>query len=510
MSRHNNLNIILCGPPGTGKTYETTRLAVECCCGYAPRSRTALRNVYNRLVSQSRIKFVTFHQSMSYEDFVEGRRPTTGSGESAGFGLETVPGIFREVAELATSSLSKISEAQDIELSSREIYEMSIGKADNSDDDLLFEDAIPNERVFMNMADIDLNDKSYSSYEEILSKVDTIVDASEDAGKIASTLHSFRNVAQIGDIVVVKRGNKKFFAIGELVGGYKYNPQIDVKEYTHSRDVKWHWVSQDNDETPDIHNVDFSNREFNKLLKENLTMQNINMLINSRRDDNYVLIIDEINRANVSKVLGELITLLEFDKRLNADNEIKVKLPYSGDEFGIPSNLYIIGTMNTADRSIAPIDTALRRRFEFRYMMPDPEVLDRERCEIDLKRLLEVLNKRIEYLYDRDHQIGHAYFIGCTTKSELDYRMRNMVIPLLIEYFFDDWDKIAAVLGDIDISGKDQSGGFLKCIPLEPPVGLDSSEGAICRWEVISEEEGFNYEKLLGQEEETHDFSDNP
>lgn len=179
-------------------------------------------------------------------------------------------------------------------------------------------------------------------------------------------------------------------------------------------------------------------------------------------DKNFVFIIDEINRGNISKIFGELITLIESKKRLGQDEETLAKLTYSKEDFGVPSNVYILGTMNTADRSIALLDTALRRRFEFIEMMPDSNILNRlnnnndlkiivEDKEINICSLLKTINKRIEVLYDREHTIGHAYFIELVkepTLSNLSNILKKKVIPLLQEYFYDDYEKIRFVLAD--------------------------------------------------------------
>lgn len=170
------------------------------------------------------------------------------------------------------------------------------------------------------------------------------------------------------------------------------------------------------------------------------------------------MIIDEINRGNVSKIFGELITLIEESKREGKSEELEgleVTLPYSNEPFSVPNNLYIIGTMNSSDRSLTSVDIALRRRFEFIEMLPDNKVLKniqiKNATEIKVDQLLKVMNNRIKVLLDRDHCIGHAYFTPLIEKPSLESLMtifEKRIIPLLQEYFFDDWSKINLVLGN--------------------------------------------------------------
>ena len=205
---------------------------------------------------------------------------------------------------------------------------------------------------------------------------------------------------------------------------------------------------------------------------------------------NYVLVIDEINRANISKVFGEAITLLEEDKRGGAENEVDVTLPYSGARFSLPPNLYIVGTMNTADRSIALLDTALRRRFDFEELAPDPRqlnVVDR----IDLPKVLEATNKRLEWLLGRDHLIGHAWLMKAGDRASVDRIMRHKIIPMLAEYFHDDWNKVRAVLG-----GGDE---FVEAKKLGVPRGLENENPGEdrFRWTVREEFPSDAYDRLI-------------
>lgn len=177
-------------------------------------------------------------------------------------------------------------------------------------------------------------------------------------------------------------------------------------------------------------------------------------IANRINNSNRVFVIDEINRGNISKIFGELITLIEPSKRIGASEEQQVILPYSGKAFGIPENLYIIGTMNTADRSLARLDTALRRRFDFEAVYPDPRILTPVE-DIDLAKMLAAINKRIAVLYDREHCIGHSYFININNLGELAKVFKNRILPLLEDYFFDDPEKILLVLGNAPFFARD-------------------------------------------------------
>ena len=512
------MNLILYGPPGTGKTYTTAAEAVRLCGEPVPEAREALMQTYQRSVAAGRIEFVTFHQSMSYEEFVEGRQPMTeadedGNTASDGFRLETVPGIFRRIARRAETSRGPSPEGDAITVTGRQVFKMSIGEANNPEDTHLFEEAIDGGYALLGFDDIDWSDDRFAKKQEIITACNAVEDRDTEVNARSGAAQMpfiFRNWVREGDIVVVSKGNSLFRAIGEFTGGYEFNPRPEGG-YAHRRAVRWLWVDRQGVPVSEIYTLSFTMKSIYRLYdserpyESELNIPALERYLNSQRGDGpadpepFVLIIDEINRANISKVFGELITLLEPDKRLGQPNALKVRLPYSGDDFGVPSNLHILGTMNTADRSIALLDTALRRRFTFHPMMPDPSVLDgaAERCGLDLPRILGTINERIEYLYDREHQIGHAYFTDCASRADVDVVMRHKVIPLLAEYFFEDSEKIAAVLGDAASHDRPIMGGFLKRSVLKAPPGLEDGDTLPrFRWEVRSEEEGFDYSGL--------------
>ena len=504
------LNTILYGPPGTGKTFSTAAEAVRLCGEPVPEDRGALMQAYRRLVAARRIEFVTFHQSMSYEDFVEGRQPMTGADEdddnsSAGFRLETVSGIFRRISRRAETSLGGSADGEAMTVADRQVFKMSVGEANNPEDVHLFEEAIAGGYALLGFGDIDWSDDRYADREAIIEacKAEGHTDVDARSGVVQMPF-IFRNWVRRGDIVIVSKGNTLFRAIGEFTGNYEFRPRSEGG-YAHRRAVRWLWVDRQGVPVSEIYSRRFMQKSIYALFHTEINIPALERYLSSQQADGsaepeaFVLIIGEINRANISKVFGELITLLEPDKRLGQLNELKVRLPYSGEDFGVPSNLHILGTMNTADRSIALLDTALRRRFAFREMMPDPSLLAEvaEACVLDLPRILATLNERIEYLYDREHQIGHGYFTGCTSRADVDAVMRHKVIPLLAEYFFEDWEKIAAVLGDAASHDGQITGGFLNRFVLRAPPGPEDGDALPrFRWVVRSEDEGFDYSGL--------------
>ena len=224
-----------------------------------------------------------------------------------------------------------------------------------------------------------------------------------------------------------------------------------------------------------------------KLAKEK-EPEELSKIVIKENKEPYVFIIDEINRGNISKIFGELITLIETTKRTGKDECISTKLPYSKEEFTVPDNVYIIGTMNTADRSIALMDTALRRRFKFEEMLPDYDLLkdifvEDEEVRVNIGAMLKVINERIEYLYDREHTIGHAVFLEKMENDKIDIDINKLenifkknIIPLLQEYFYEDYEKIRIVLGD---NAKDEDEQFIFAESIKPKDVFEGDIGDI-------------------------------
>ncbi|HIH2285651.1 TPA: McrB family protein [Campylobacter jejuni] len=413
------LNQILYGPPGTGKTYHTIDKALEI-FGENLESRDEKKAKFDEYARKGQIVFTTFHQSYGYEEFVEGIKPSLNSDENSQINYKVKDGIFKKLCKKAL---------------------------ENRDD-------IESFNFYIN----DLKEKTKED-----------ANNPEKYFQLPNTKYSIQY-----------RGGKTF----------------RIKFDDMSKNHKDYPVSIDNiEKLYKTSNIDeIYNSAYVKAILNYLKSQGLKDYKEKDEKINlpYIIIIDEINRGNVSKIFGELITLIEPSKRLGNEEALELTLPYSGEKFGVPKNVYIIGTMNTADRSITSLDTALRRRFEFVEMMPNSDLLnnvfickDVENPNEDedylgddaktegyaeiLQNILISINKRIEFLLDREKTIGHAFFMSEAVKfnknnwikpdeyeedwyvlsiSKLKKVFQNKIIPLLQEYFYNDYALINAVLND--------------------------------------------------------------
>jgi 5-methylcytosine-specific restriction protein B len=473
------LNQILYGPPGTGKTYHTINksIAIVNPDFDLNQDRSEIKKEYERLVKNGQIVFTTFHQSMSYEDFIEGIKPTTikekeedelsesTSEEPKPIQYEIQDGIFKRLCQKAKGGAL-------IDLKFESLWKKFFDHILASEEEVVFK-SVSSEIKF----------EKDESTEEVLNV--RFKRTTDDPNKEGRRLFHAR-----------KNAVRKIFDERLDASDPSLNTRQEIEKLLSSG-------------RSTIYNAVYNSFfEFNKLGEK---------FKSKKTKGNFVLIIDEINRGNVSQIFGELITLIEEDKRLEREEQLEVILPYSKKPFGVPANLYIIGTMNTADRSVEALDAALRRRFTFEEMAPKPEVLTpfealsrfwkinlgkygpskssydefekeirellglkiidekkyREYGEgnlikdakfdsiemenslgkitsfngIDLSSLLEIINKRIEKLLDKDHQIGHSYFINVYSLAQLKSAFQNKIIPLLQEYFFGDYGKIGLILG---------------------------------------------------------------
>ncbi len=396
------LNTILYGPPGTGKTYNSINKAIEIInpSFNLKQDRKIVKSEYDRLVNEGQIVFTTFHQSMSYEDFIEGIKPKVEEDvhENKQVVYEIEDGIFKRLVNKAKTTNTSMN-----------------------------------------------SNASQYGFDEAWD--DLITEAEQNIEKgTPETLKIQTPNLGLKIIEITERGNLRLKPI--------YSE--DAKEYT----VSYSRVKRLHEVFPDLSKVKNIDKEFRAVIGGSnstaywsiLNILNPKIIANSNNINNtkeltstpFVLIIDEINRGNISSIFGELITLIEDSKRLGQMEELEVLLPYSKTKFGVPSNLYIIGTMNTADRSVEALDTALRRRFSFVEMMPDEKVIaDKKFTGYDRVTIMNLINQRIEVLLDRNYTLGHSYFI----KDDFQNSFENEIIPLLQEYFYNDYGKIGLVLG---------------------------------------------------------------
>ncbi len=431
MNKNHPLNTILYGPPGTGKTYNLVNETLRTILSHhsepdsfdividenttivtkvevleltqktkvSSHERAVLQAVFQKYREMKQVEFITFHQSYSYEEFVEGIKPDLENEEVS---YIRFIGSFFNIADKAKNNYIDSRKSTAKLAQERTVRQLIAEFASFIDEDM----------IKTNTDQLRLNEAVY------------IMNVESDA---------FRYT---GDNWV-RHANGIRMKFSDLEVFY----ENDIKS---RKDVK----SLNGVSPLAVQHATYYYLMYEKLKDYEKKHPIQTSTLESVEEKNYVLIIDEINRGNISKIFGELITLIEEDKRLGAENELTVTLPYSKLPFVVPKNLYIIGTMNTADRSIALMDTALRRRFSFKEIMPNHTLLKENIEGINLQRMLEVMNRRIEYLYDRDHTIGHAYFMSNNNLNDLAEVFKSKILPLLQEYFYDDWNKIKAVLND--------------------------------------------------------------
>lgn len=455
-----SINRILFGPPGTGKTYHTINQALRILdpdfLDKFSDERGTLKQRFDELVHAGVVRVATFHQSFSYEDFVEGIRASTDE-TTGGLRYEVEDGVFKQICEAARSRTVAAETGSGIGIAGRRIWKISLGDA--STEQHVFEECMEKGIALMGFGSgADLT--GVSSRQEIFERVRAAEPATTSTEYAITALDQFIRRMQVGDLVVVTHGNLKFRAIGEVTGPYRYMGKGEDGHYVQARPVRW--LRQYDPPRPcgDLMENRFSQMTIYELRPGSINLDRLEALLSPESEDEVrrhapearVLIIDEINRGNISRIFGELITLIEPSKRAGAPEALEVTLPYSKERFSVPANVHLIGTMNTADRSLAGLDVALRRRFEFVEMLPDVEALDGVEVEgVPLDVLLDTMNRRIEVLLGRDYMLGHAYFMGLKEAPTLDALagvFRRQVLPLLQEYFFEDWQKIAWVLND--------------------------------------------------------------
>ena len=436
-------NTILYGPPGTGKTYNSAIYAVAIIESkeieeVRGEPYSDVMNRYNEYKERGQIEFTTFHQSYGYEEFIEGIRPMMdeNSEDDGNIEYQITSGLFKSFCEKASRPVLKKN--IDIGLNANPtVWKVSLeGTGDN-----------PTRTECMDNNHIRIGFDEYGEF---------ITDETEVTnGK--TVLNAFISRMKIGDVVFSCYSSTTIDAIGVVTGEYEWHDEY--KQYKRLRKVYWlvKGIREDITEINGGKTLTLST----VYALNNVSIGDVMALLEKaapettqidKEQPNYVFIIDEINRGNISKIFGELITLIEPSKRLGQAEGMTAKLPYSQKSFGVPDNVYILGTMNTADRSIATLDTALRRRFRFKEMQPDPSTLEGINVDgLNISNMLSRMNKKIAILYDREHTIGHAYFMPLQNDPSIE-NLANIfadnIVPLLQEYFYEDYEKIRLVLGD--------------------------------------------------------------
>lgn len=427
------LNTILYGPPGTGKTFNSIDYAIAIIENRHYKdvqreseiNRDGVKRRFDQYVASGQIVFTTFHQSLSYEDFIEGIKPVEPATEEDELTYAVEDGIFKKLcteaafsfiqkrATVETEKVLDFSAAYDrfVDMVNERLSQGErVGLETRSGGNVYIENITQKNNIWIKHND----GKRIHTVSK--SRLSRIAQAFPDLTEVTNINDQFR--AEIGG-----SNSSAYWAVLNAIRKQKQNATNDYKKSISEKGYSY-------DDKKDI---------ISSLKPDDYKIEN---------PKRFVIIIDEINRGNVSQIFGELITLIEDDKRLGAKEVLKATLPYSKESFGVPCNVYLVGTMNTADRSVEALDSALRRRFSFVLMPPEPIRLGITSDGINLQKILEVLNERLSILKDTDHTIGHAWFWNVMDVEGLKTAFKNKIIPLLQEYFYNDYEKLGLVLGD--------------------------------------------------------------
>lgn len=510
------LNQILYGPPGTGKTFNSINEALKIVDPIFYQTnqydRKKLTERFKELLikdsdeNKGQIAFCTFHQSFSYEDFVEGIKPKTTEEKTVYYDVE--PGVFKRICQLADSNNSTIKVIKEGKISWSEeefkkasFYKLSLGNYQNPMDRPIYEYCRDNNYIAIGFGQE--NDFTGLSESEVKEKCDQL----KLEVTAAQQMNYFIHYLKKNNYIIVSSGNKYIRALGKVIGDYEYFPDSPI-HYNHFRKVEWLFVDE-NIPIDEIYERGLSQKTMYKiddsaLRQDFFTDKGQQHVIENKIEKKYVLIIDEINRGNVSSIFGELITLIEEEKRAGKEEELEVILPYSKEVFKVPSNIYIIGTMNTADRSVEALDAALRRRFCFEEMPPlyNLEELQNDIFGYKASEILKTINLRIEKLLDKDHKIGHSYLLNKDENSIIDSFYKN-IIPLLQEYFFGDYNKIGLILGKGFVSLKELDNGSDIFADFDDVVDDFDNRNV---YEIIDYRKGEDYKLTLNKVEVIMDF----
>jgi hypothetical protein len=429
-----NINQILYGPPGTGKTYNTILEASKIISNNENLNYKEAQDIFNDNLGD-KIEFLTFHQNYSYEDFIQGLRPDV---EQKELSFNRADGIFTKIATNALFEYYKLLQKNQVDSNNN-----SDLKIDLNDAYIEFLSSLQKDQEFETKTGAKIKVDNFTDRQNIEFKPLNGIKSYLVSGSRLLKLYSvFKNIDDIKNV------NED---IRNVIGGCNSTMYyVALREFINFLKVYENTLTEfvDKEDDYDYDNITYSRK---KELLSNIELSELRKISNDEVLK-YVIIIDEINRANISRVFGELITLIEKDKRSHGSLPIKAKLP-SGEQFIVPSNLYIIGTMNTADKSIALLDIALRRRFEFVPKYPELIILKDGDNLIEENNILEKLNNAIIDRKGHDFTIGHSYFMG--SEFTLKNTINNKVIPLLLEYFMNDVDEVKNILNaaGLDVNG---------------------------------------------------------